>query len=118
MRAVQGEACRIFAVGFSAGSNCLTKYVGEKGAGCQLAAAVSVANAFDIKRGLAYVRKHARLLDRCASFCVRGLAHVRNLVRFVDRGFYPHGRANVLACMRKHAPPLDWWLAMPSLRIS
>lgn len=65
VRRVQGEG-RIFAVGFSAGSNCLTKYIGEKGKSCCLSGAVSVANAFDIRKGLDYVRKHARLLDRSA----------------------------------------------------
>jgi predicted alpha/beta-fold hydrolase len=65
VRATQGPAARLFAVGFSAGSNCLAKYVGEMGKQCPLTAAASVANAFDIRLGLAYVQKHARLLDRC-----------------------------------------------------
>jgi hypothetical protein len=67
VRATQGPDCRLFAVGFSAGSNCLAKYVGETGRQCPLTAAASVANAFDIRLGLAYVRKHARLLDRCVT---------------------------------------------------
>jgi predicted alpha/beta-fold hydrolase len=66
VRKVKGGHCRLFAVGFSAGSNCLTKYVGEKGTHCKLAAAASVANGFDIRKGLVYIKHHARLLDRCA----------------------------------------------------
>ena len=110
VRAVQDEACRIFAVGFSAGSNCLTKYVGDKGAGCQLAAAVSVANAFDIKRGLAYVRKHARLLDRCASLCYTfiGLVCVRKHARLLDQDYFIPARWGKRSRMRAHARTPGW----------
>ena len=65
VRARQGHAARLFAVGFSAGSNCLAKYVGEMGAACPLTAAAVVANGFDIRRGLEYIHNKARLLDRC-----------------------------------------------------
>lgn len=65
MRARQGDTARLFAVGFSAGSNCLAKYVGETGAACPLTAAAVVANGFDIRKGLEFIRKNARLLDRC-----------------------------------------------------
>lgn len=57
----------VYAIGFSAGSNCLIKYVGETGAKCALKAAMSVANGYDISNGLSYIRKNAWMLDRWAA---------------------------------------------------
>eukprot|EP00892_Ulva_mutabilis_P004487 jgi/Ulvmu1/240/UM001_0244.1 len=54
----------IYAIGFSAGSNCLMKYVGETGMACPLKAAASVANGYDISNGLNYIRRNAWMLDR------------------------------------------------------
>jgi predicted alpha/beta-fold hydrolase len=56
---------RVYAVGFSAGSNCLTKYVSGMGSRCPLSGAASVANGYDIKVGLEHVAKKAWMLDRC-----------------------------------------------------
>ncbi|KAK3994733.1 medium-chain fatty acid ethyl ester synthase/esterase 1 [Cladorrhinum sp. PSN332] len=39
----------LFAVGFSLGANILTNYVGEEGSSCQLNAAISVGNPFDLE---------------------------------------------------------------------
>ncbi|KAK4163629.1 medium-chain fatty acid ethyl ester synthase/esterase 1 [Cladorrhinum sp. PSN259] len=39
----------LFAVGFSLGANILTNYVGEEGASCELKAAISVGNPFDLE---------------------------------------------------------------------
>lgn len=57
----------VYAIGFSAGSNCLMKYVGETGTQCPLKAAASVANGYDISNGLNYIRRKAWMLDRCAA---------------------------------------------------
>lgn len=59
---------RVFAVGFSAGSGSVTKYVSEKAGDCVLNGAVSVANGYSVRTGMAWVHKKTWMLERCASF--------------------------------------------------
>ena len=84
LRALVGAGTAIFAAGYSLGAGILSKYVGEEGAACDLAGAVSVSAAFDLlassamlERGLSrllyngmlanallrYYRKHRAQLD-------------------------------------------------------
>jgi predicted alpha/beta-fold hydrolase len=62
---VRGANSRVFAIGFSAGSGSVTKYVSEKGADCLLSGAVSIANGYSITRGMAWVHNKRWMLERC-----------------------------------------------------
>lgn len=55
---------RVFAVGFSAGSGSVTKYVSEKAGECVLNGAVSVANGYSVRTGMAWVHKKTWMLER------------------------------------------------------
>lgn len=83
MRRRRPHTSGVYAVGFSAGSNCLVRYAGETGRACSVDAAVSVANGFDLQHGVQFIERRAPLLDRCGRrgaeqmVRLRGLAPVR-----------------------------------------
>jgi len=54
---------QLLAVGFSAGANLLTKYIGSRGAHCDIAAAVSVSNAFDLVQATQAFTRSSPVLD-------------------------------------------------------
>lgn len=57
---------RVFAVGFSAGSGSVTKYVSEQADDCLLSGAVSIANGYNVKIGMTWIHNKTWMLERCA----------------------------------------------------
>lgn len=72
---VKHTSSRVFAVGFSLGSGSVTKYVSEQGENCLLSGAVSVANGYNVKTGMAWVHNQTWMLERCAPSASRYTAH-------------------------------------------
>jgi len=72
--AAEWPGAPLLAVGYSAGSNVLVKYLGEAGPDCPLAAAVSVSNAYDLVRGTKLFARHHPLWDWYMAYSLRGLA--------------------------------------------
>jgi len=88
----------LFSIGYSLGSNILTKYIGEEGEKCRIKAAVSISNPFNFNESTNYWSgwKFKYLLgNHLTRFLKQNL--VPHIEYFQDAGF-PIDREHILSC--------------------